>query len=81
VDVTVDEDGEGPVISIRDNGAGMPPEVLARLYEPFFTTKERGSGLGLGISRRIVDEHGGRLEIHSEAGQGTEVIIRLPRLA
>jgi signal transduction histidine kinase len=80
VHVTVDEDGDGPRISIRDNGAGMPPEVLARLGEPFFTTKERGSGLGLGISRRIVDEHGGKLEVKSERGRGTEVIIRLPRL-
>src|SRR5581483_6839150 len=80
VHVTVDEDGDGPRLSIRDNGVGMPPEVLARLYEPFFTTKERGSGLGLGISRRIVDEQGGTLEVKSERGRGTEVIIRLPRL-
>jgi signal transduction histidine kinase len=80
VHVSVGEDGDGPRVAIRDNGAGMPPEVLARLGEPFFTTKERGSGLGLGISRRIVEEHGGRLEVQSQAGHGTEVIVHLPRL-
>jgi signal transduction histidine kinase len=58
----------------------MPPEVVARLGEPFFTTKERGSGLGLGISRRVVDEHHGRLDIRSTPGSGTEVIVTLPPL-
>jgi len=76
--VTVDEDGEGPLVRVRDHGSGMPPEVMARLGEPFFTTKERGSGLGLGISRRVIDEHGGRLEVASRPGEGTEVIVRLP---
>ncbi|HEX6835555.1 MAG TPA: hybrid sensor histidine kinase/response regulator [Polyangia bacterium] len=82
VDVVVDEDeGGGAVIRVLDRGAGMPADVVARLGEPFFTTKERGSGLGLGISRRVVDEHGGRLEIRSTPGEGTEVIVTLPPLA
>jgi signal transduction histidine kinase len=58
----------------------MTPDVLAHLGEPFFTTKERGSGLGLGISRRIVEEHGGKLEVRSRAGEGTEVEVTLPPL-
>jgi signal transduction histidine kinase len=78
--VTVDEDARGPSISVRDRGPGMPPEVLSRLGEPFFTTKERGSGLGLGISRRVIEEHGGHLEVSSRLGEGTEVVIRLPKL-
>ncbi len=80
VRVIVDEDADGPLVSVRDHGPGMPPEVLARLGEPFFTTKERGSGLGIGISRRVIDEHQGRLEVRSRPGEGTEVIIRLPPL-
>jgi signal transduction histidine kinase len=81
VRVTVGEDGEGPFIEVADHGPGMPPEVLARLGEPFFTTKERGSGLGLGISRRVIDEHGGRLDVKSRLGDGTTVRVRLPGLA
>ncbi len=79
--VTVDEDEAGAKVTVRDRGPGMAPEVLARLGEPFFTTKERGSGLGLGISRRVVDEHAGRLDVRSQVGDGTEVILRLPGLA
>jgi signal transduction histidine kinase len=84
VAVTVDGDAAGGArIAVRDQGAGMTPEVLAQVEkgEPFFTTKERGSGLGLGISRRVVDEHGGRLEVTSSPGAGTEVIVHLPPLA
>ncbi len=81
VDVVVDEDTDGgALICVRDRGSGMPPDVLARLGEPFFTTKERGSGLGLGISRRVVDEHGGRLDIRSTPGEGTQVVVTLPPL-
>ena len=81
VDVVVDEDARGgAIIRVCDRGAGMAPDVVARLGEPFFTTKERGSGLGLGISRRVIDEHGGRLEIRSTPGRGTEVIVTLPPL-
>jgi signal transduction histidine kinase len=81
VDVIVDEDGRGgAIVRVVDRGVGMPPDVVARLGEPFFTTKDRGSGLGLGISRRVIDEHGGALEIRSVIGEGTEVIIALPPL-
>jgi signal transduction histidine kinase len=81
VAVTVDQlDGQA-VVQVRDQGVGMAPEVMARLGEPFFTTKERGSGLGLGISRRVVDEHGGKLDVESQPGQGTSVTVRLPVIA
>jgi signal transduction histidine kinase len=81
VDVVVDSDAAGgAIIRVVDRGSGMPADVVARLGEPFFTTKERGSGLGLGISRRVVDEHGGTLEIRSVPGHGTEVVVTLPPL-
>jgi signal transduction histidine kinase len=80
VEVIVDEEAGGARIVVRDRGAGMPPDVVARLGEPFFTTKERGSGLGVGISRRVIDEHGGHIDFESAAGRGTEVTVRLPPL-
>src|SRR5262249_36962603 len=76
----VGEEAGAPFVSVVDRGPGMPPHVLAHLGEPFFTTKERGSGLGIGISRRVVEEHGGRLEVVSSVGQGTTVTVRLPPL-
>ena len=66
-------------VSIRDTGPGIPAERLAQVFEPYFTTKERGSGLGLMIVQRIVRDHGGELEIHSEPGRGATVTVSLPR--
>jgi two-component system NtrC family sensor kinase len=67
-------------VEVRDDGVGMPRDVLAKMFEPFFTTKEHGRGLGLGlaISRNIVDRHGGRIEVTSEPGHGTAFTIALP---
>ena len=65
-------------VSISDTGAGIPPEVLSRIFEPFYTTKKKGSGLGLMIVRRIVREHGGRIELESRVGRGTTFRIWLP---
>ncbi|WP_159884698.1 PAS domain-containing sensor histidine kinase [Paenibacillus puerhi] len=67
-------------VVFADNGPGIPREVLSRLGEPFFTTKQSGSGLGLMISQKIITEHNGRLEIESEPGEGTVVRITLPIL-
>jgi two-component system, NtrC family, nitrogen regulation sensor histidine kinase GlnL len=65
-------------IKIQDTGAGITPENLAKLFEPFFTTKKNGTGLGLAICQRIVTEHHGAIEVHSEAGKGSTVRILLP---
>jgi signal transduction histidine kinase len=67
-------------IEIADNGCGIPPERLPRLFEPFYTTKPagRGTGLGLALSRDIVHKHGGRIEVESAVGQGTTFRVILP---
>jgi two-component system, sporulation sensor kinase E len=67
------------VISIEDNGTGIPPEHMGALFEPYRTTKSSGSGLGLLIVRRIIREHGGEIAIESEENHGTRVLIHLPR--
>src|SRR5579859_578221 len=67
-------------IAISDTGGGIPPAIRDRVFEPFFTTKPfgAGTGLGLSISYGIVQRHGGLLEIRSEEGRGTEVVIKIP---
>jgi signal transduction histidine kinase len=66
------------VISVADTGRGIPPEDRARVFDPFYSRKPTGSGLGLTIAQRIVSAHGGRMELESTPGQGTRVTIALP---
>jgi signal transduction histidine kinase len=71
--------GSGEVcLSLIDTGVGMGPDVLSRLFRPFFSTKPGGTGLGLATSRRIIRAHGGRLLVESEVGKGTKFTIRFP---
>jgi two-component system, sporulation sensor kinase E len=70
--------GEEIWVSISDTGGGIPHEQLNRIFEPFYTTKTKGSGLGLMIVQRIVRAHGGRIELESRVGQGTTFKIWLP---
>ena len=67
-------------ISVRDEGGGIPPELIERVTEPFFTTKAAGKGTGLGLSMvaGFVEQSGGMFRIRSEAGHGTEVEMILP---
>ncbi len=69
---------EGVWVSVADTGGGIPPDQLQRLGEPFFTTKKKGTGLGLMIVRRIIREHGGHIDIDSHVGRGTTVRLWLP---
>jgi signal transduction histidine kinase len=73
------ERGSAIEISIADTGKGIPEADLARIGDPFFTTKTKGSGLGLFLTRRLVQSAGGQLEIRSEPGSGTTCVIRWPR--
>ena len=66
------------VIEVEDNGPGIPPDVQQRLFDPFFSTKEDGTGLGLPISANIIDRHGGALRFTTEPGKGTAFGIVLP---
>ncbi len=70
--------GEAVVIRVSDEGPGVPPEVEDRIFYPFFTTKDEGTGLGLSIALRIVEEHGGRLELESNLSPGATFTITLP---
>ncbi|MBM3984790.1 MAG: two-component sensor histidine kinase [Planctomycetes bacterium] len=66
-------------VSITDTGPGIPPELQERVFRPWFSTKEGGTGLGLPTARRIVEELGGELLLHSEVGRGTRFTVRVPR--
>ncbi len=70
--------GPALVIRVSDNGPGIPESVQDKVFQPFFSTKEEGTGLGLSIATRIIEEHGGRLELESKKNQGTTFIITLP---
>jgi signal transduction histidine kinase len=78
--MSISSDDDTVAVRIADSGEGMPPERLAHLFEPYRTSKEHGTGLGLMISRRIVGDHGGTIDVESEIGRGTAFTVRLPRL-
>ena len=78
VDVSDDLAGDFAGIEVRDTGCGIPPDVMARLFTPFFTTKAGGTGLGLLSCRRIMESAGGRLDIDSVPGEGTTMRLVLP---
>jgi PAS domain S-box-containing protein len=65
-------------LSVADTGEGIPPNALSKVFDLLYTTKAEGTGLGLWLSRRIVQEHGGKLEVQSELGRGTTFTIKLP---
>lgn len=70
--------GRVAVIRVSDTGPGIDPAVRAKIFQPFFTTKEDGTGLGLSIATRIVEEHGGWLDVDSEPGAGATFVVTLP---
>jgi signal transduction histidine kinase len=68
----------GVSLCFIDTGKGMPPEVVAKVFRPFFSTKAGGSGLGLPTTRKIVEAHGGTIDVQSEVGRGTKFTLLLP---
>jgi nitrogen fixation/metabolism regulation signal transduction histidine kinase len=78
IDVRVAREGAFAAVSVQDTGPGIKPEDRGRILEPYFTTKEGGTGLGLAIAARICQEHGGRLDVGGEVGQGAKFTVFLP---
>jgi signal transduction histidine kinase len=76
--VQTGENPDGVWVSVADTGGGIPQEQINRIFEPFYTTKKKGSGLGLMIVQRIVRAHNGRIELDSHVGRGTTFRIWLP---
>ena len=76
--VTVERGQDAAVIEVADNGRGISPELLPNIFRPFFTTKGDGTGLGLSLARRIVEDHQGRIDVTSTVGKGTTFAVILP---
>lgn len=68
------------MLSVADTGGGIPGDVLGEMFNPFFTTKEVGTGLGLTLIRRIVRAHGGHVEVENRPGEGATFLLWLPTL-
>jgi signal transduction histidine kinase len=78
IEVQTSKEAQRAEIIIQDTGRGMPPEALAKVFDPFYTTKIGGTGLGMAIVRQIIDEHRGAIDLESRVGRGTRVTIKLP---
>jgi signal transduction histidine kinase len=78
VEVRAEVDGRDAVVEVRDRGPGLTPEARASLFRPFFTTKERGTGLGLALAKKVADAHQGALALEARAGGGTVARLRVP---
>ena len=78
IEVTVERRGSTVAIEVKDNGRGILPDHLPSIFRPFYTTKGDGTGLGLSLARRIVEDHHGRIDVTSTVGQGTTFAVVLP---
>lgn len=79
--VSTARDGAHVLLRVTDTGAGIPVDVLPRIFDPYFSTKKAGTGLGLPTVRRVAEEHGGSVTVQSDAGKGTQFTLRLPAQA
>jgi signal transduction histidine kinase len=80
VSVITKKMGDEVLIYVRDNGSGIPPKIMDKIFQPFFTTKPtgQGTGLGLSISYDIIKAHGGQIKVNTKEGEFTEFIIQFP---
>ena len=78
IELFVENGNHQATVRIRDNGCGIPAEKIDRIFNPFFTTKEDGTGLGMAIAKKIVEAHEGKIDVVSEQGRSTEFIVTLP---
>src|SRR5262249_13384374 len=78
IDLRAERQGDEVVVTVEDDGAGIPPEHADRVFQPYFTTKKHGTGLGLFVTRKLVTEPGGGVEFDSRPGGGTVFRVRLP---
>jgi signal transduction histidine kinase len=81
VTVRTRREGDAIEVEVSDTGGGIPPGDLTRIFEAFYSTKERGTGLGLAFTRQVVEEHGGSIRCDSAVGRGTTFAVRLPAAA
>jgi signal transduction histidine kinase len=81
ITITTTGDANAVEVRIEDNGQGIPPDILPRIWDPFFTTKDVGEGTGLGLSivHELVERHGGTIECETKLGAGTTFTVKLPR--
>jgi signal transduction histidine kinase len=78
IKVTTASDAEWVMVAVTDAGSGIPPDILDKLFTEFFTTKARGTGLGLAVVKKVMDRHHGRVEVQSEVGKGTTFKLFMP---
>jgi len=78
ITVATRQNGDSIELVVTDTGPGIAPDVLPRIFEPLFSTKSFGTGLGLPTVKQIVEQHGGKIELSSELGVGTRAVVRLP---
>lgn len=78
VSISVEQRGRTAAVEVKDTGPGIPPETLNNIFRPFFTTKGHGTGLGLSLAKRIVEDHGGRIDVASMPGHGCTFTVLLP---
>ena len=79
IDISIGKDSNFVHIKVKDNGSGIPEDIIDEIFDPWFTTKKGGTGLGLPISLHIIKEHDGDIKVHSKQGEGTTFEIILPR--
>ena len=78
VTIKTDRTEENLSISVEDTGVGIAPEKIPKIFDPFFTTKQDGIGIGLALTKRVVEEHKGRIEFKSAEGKGSAITLLLP---